>query len=56
LDEAAKAAADFKEDFLDKPYFTINERLVIPDYTGDKYLTTHACFGRPCKTKDDAFL
>lgn len=52
LDEEAKLEADLQETYT-KPYFTINPALVIPDYDGDKYLTTHACFGRPCKKKGE---
>ena len=51
----AEIQADLVKDYWNKPYFTINPSLVIPDYTGDKYTTTHACFGRPCK-KEDAFV
>ena len=55
LEEAAKAQADLEEDYWSKPYFTIIPGLVIPDYNGDKYYTTHRCFGSPCP-KDEAFL
>lgn len=54
-EKAAEIQADLEKDYWNKPYFTINPSLVIPDYTGDKYTTTHACFGRPCK-KEDSFL
>ena len=53
---AAEAAADLKKDFWDKPYFTINPNLVVPDYDGNKYVTTHRCFGHVCKADEDAFV
>ena len=46
-DEAAKQRA--LEETYKRPYFTIIERHVIPDWTGHKYVTTHKCFGSPCK-------
>ena len=55
LDEAAAAQADLEKDYWNKPYFTIIPGLVIPDYNGDKYYTTHRCFGHVCP-KDEAFL
>lgn len=51
---AAEAAAEYKKEFWDKPYFTINPSLVIPDYTGDKYTTSHQCFGSPCRKYPDS--
>ena len=32
----------------DKPAFIVPERL-LGDDTGHKYVTTHRCFGAPCK-------
>ena len=46
-DEAANQKA--LEETYKRPYFTIIERHVIPDWTGHKYVTTHKCFGSPCK-------
>ena len=46
-DEAAKQKA--LEETYKRPYFTIIERHVIPDWPGHKYVTSHKCFGSPCK-------
>ena len=35
--------------------FKINPDRIIPDDVGDKYTTTHKCFGSPCP-KDEAFV
>ena len=51
---AAELDSEYKKEFHDKPYFSINERLVIPDYTGDKYTTSHQCFGSPCRKYPDS--
>ena len=36
----------------EKPYYTLPDELV-NDWPGDRFVTTHRCFGGPCKGDDD---
>ena len=48
-EEAAVAESKLQK-MRDAPYFTLNMDQIVPDWTGNKYVTTHRCFGGPCKS------
>ena len=54
LEEKAEKAKELQEK-IDAPPglgFKLNTDMVIPDDTGEKYHTTHLCYGSPCPKKD----
>ena len=53
-DQAAEEAKKFKE-ASEKPYYIARDEYV-DDWSGHKYVTTHQCFGRPCKKDENALV
>jgi len=47
----AKAQAEFDESTQVKKFIITPE--IVHDWTGHKYVTSHRCFGGPCKGDDD---
>lgn len=54
IEEKAKKDKEVQEKIDAAPGlgFKLNTDMVIPDDTGEKYHTTHKCFGSPCPKKD----
>lgn len=54
LEEKAEKAKELQEKIDAAPGlgFKLNTDMVIPDDTGEKYHTTHLCYGSPCPKKD----
>lgn len=58
LEEKAEKAKELQEK-IDAPPglgFKLDTDRVIPDDTGEKYHTTHLCYGEPCPKKDKSFV
>ena len=47
-EKAAEAQKDLEETY-EKPYFRVREDL-INDWPGTRFVTTHRCYGHPCKS------
>ena len=54
--DRAKEAAIKKreeEEAFNRPMFEVPQDMMESDWTGTKYVTTHRCFGQPCKDEEE---
>jgi len=48
-EKAAEAQKDLEETWA-KPYYHFPVPTILEDWTGNRFVTSHRCFGHPCKS------